>query len=223
MVAHERPICYNQRLMHASGIACALLVAAGTQAPTGGSDHRLLPTAALEGQISALAMTVQSLKDSHDPLVVGVKAQLASVKRAVRGFIIRQIEAYPSISKCELQKQLADAFDKDDGACGVNGMADSMVPQVFVQPWIPKSTRRVFLISLGFYRVAGSETVSERYVWERERGVHRVVTGPRCQRATKVYASPDGALQAVVVTEATCESWVDFQATSTKRIPPCQH
>jgi hypothetical protein len=38
------------------------------------------------------------------------------------------------------------------------------------------------------------------------------------QKTTTVYTSPDGALEAVVVTESTGESWIDFQTVSLKRI-----
>jgi hypothetical protein len=45
-----------------------------------------------------------------------------------------------------------------------------------------------------------------------------LAAAPPCKRKTEVYSSPDGALQAIVVTEATCEAWFDFQTTSPKRI-----
>jgi hypothetical protein len=38
------------------------------------------------------------------------------------------------------------------------------------------------------------------------------------RRTTAVHTSPDGMVEAVVVTESTAESWVDFQTVSPKRI-----
>lgn len=158
-------------------IAGVLLLAAGAQTPPEEPSNRnLLPTATLERQIRTLPDAVRPLNDRN--AARAVKNQFAKVRRAIGEFVARQIEVYLSISKCELQKQLADAFARDDGTCnGKWRMYDTVIPRVFTQSWGPGSKRRVFVVAyciwLGFYGPGGYETVLESYVWERGGTVHR--------------------------------------------------
>ena len=149
----------------ALALACACLSAA--EQP----DHPLLPTA-------VLAREIRALQGPHDGMSIDARSlatRVANIRRDVGNFIVRQIEAYPSISECDLQKQLASAFAIDeDGCSGQSG--DDGAPRVFAEPGGAASMRRLFVVSyfwFGFYGKGGSETVLESYVWERDRGVHR--------------------------------------------------
>lgn len=96
------------------------------------------------------------------------------MRRRIGTFITSQIEAYPSIPKRDLQKQLTIAFAKEDDGCRPG--PQSQFPRVFAEPWGPNSTQRVFVVTyvwFGFYGKGGSETILESYVWDRDQGVHR--------------------------------------------------
>ena len=127
-------------------LAVVLLARASVAAPEPPSD-KLPPTALLAHN---------ARKDLPTPATV--KPLFTQVQGDIGSFIIRQNEAYPSISEGDLQKQLATAL-----------------PIVFAAPWGPKRDRRVIVVAycvwFGFYGRGGYETVLERYIWERDRGV----------------------------------------------------
>src|ERR1700733_4367258 len=127
----------------ALALACACLSAA--EQP----DHPLLPTA-------VLAREIRALQGPHDGMSIDARSlatRVANIRRDVGNFIVRQIEAYPSISECDLQKQLASAFAIDeDGCSGQSG--DDGAPRVFAEPGGAASMRRLFVVSyfwFGFY------------------------------------------------------------------------
>jgi hypothetical protein len=148
--------------------SAALLLACTANAER--PDHALLSTTVLARQILALQGPNAAMNIHPDAL----KARVATIRRDVGAFIIRQIEVYPSISECDLQKQLASAFAVKNDGCGPRA-GDVGIPRVFAESWGPNSIRRVFVVTylwFGFYGNGGSETVLESYVWERDRGVH---------------------------------------------------
>ena len=146
--------------------AAALLLPSARLSTAEQSRQTLLPTSALARDIRLL----QGPNNSPDP-----KAKLARLRHQISMFISRQIEAYPSISECSFQKQLATAFAiKTDGGIGQQTTSDVAVPRVFAEPWGPGTTSRVFVVSygwFGFYGKGGSQTVLESYVWTRVHGV----------------------------------------------------
>ena len=124
--------------------------------------HTLLPTQALTREVRALQGPSN-----------GNHANVAKLRQTVGSFIVRQIDADPAISNCDLQKQLNRAFEKTEGDCGGPGESYSMAPRVFARPDGPN--RRVFVVTytwFGFYAKHGSETILESYVWENDRGTH---------------------------------------------------
>lgn len=109
------------------------------------------------------------------PEAAALKHRVSSLRRIVGSFVIRQIEANPSICQRDLQKQLNSLFSIPGETPAAPGDSDSLPPHVFVAPWGTAATRRMFVISygwFGFYGKSGSETVVESYVWSREHGVH---------------------------------------------------
>ncbi len=149
-------------------LAVVLLARASVAAPEPPSD-KLPPTALLAHD---------ARKDLPTPATV--KPLFTQVQGDIGSFIIRQNEAYPSISEGDLQKQLATAL-----------------PIVFAAPWGPKRDRRVIVVAycvwFGFYGRGGYETVLERYIWERDRGVRRGASlvfeiGP--EGGTQVWSAP---------------------------------
>jgi hypothetical protein len=130
--------------------------------------HTLLPTTALARRIRALQNP-----DGHD--THALKTRLANIRRDVGSFVVRQIDAYPAISNCDLQKQLDAAFAFEYEGCGGRDDRNSGEPRVFAVPWGPRTSPRVFVIEygvwFGFYG-GGSETVLESYVWDRDGGAH---------------------------------------------------
>jgi hypothetical protein len=135
------------------------------------SDHTLLSTAALTREIHSLQGPREWGPKEKEPSAL--KSRVARMRYHIGTFVTRQIEAYPSISECALQKQLASAFEIEDDC---SGPPEREAPRVFAQSWGPKSTRRVFVLTylwFGFYGKGGSETILESYVWERDHGVHR--------------------------------------------------
>ncbi len=158
-------------------IAGSVLLFAGTYlgAPEPPSN-KLLPTTLLARDIRALPDTIHALKGLYT--AAAVKPLLAKAQGKIGSFVIRQIEAYPSISECDLQKQLATAFAIKDSGCG--GEQDQGVepaPRVFASPWGANANRRVIIVAyclwLGFHGPGGSETVLESYIWEQDGGVRR--------------------------------------------------
>lgn len=151
--------------------ACLLL--ASTHAHGFEESRRLLPTAELARQIRTLPDRALPLQNAKDPR--GVAIQFESIRREISRFIVRQIEAYPSISSCELERQLASAFGITESSCGESEMPDR--PAVMADPWGPNSTRRVIVVAycvgLGFHGEGGYETVLESYIQEAGRGVRR--------------------------------------------------
>ena len=142
-------------------------VAIGAEA----SGGTLLTTAVLARQIRDL----QGPRADMPTNPMALKARVAALRRDIRDFITRQIEAYPSISECELQKQLTSAFSIEMDKCGAP-LEDSGVPRVFAQSWGPGAKRRTFVVTyqwFGFYGENGSQTILESYVWDRDGGVHR--------------------------------------------------
>jgi hypothetical protein len=143
----------------ASASAIVLIVGvspAGAQQP----DHTLLPTATLAREIGRLQGPKADARIDVDAL----KVRVASMRQVVGNFIVRQIQAYPSISKEDLQKQLGSAFASSNG--WISG------PRVFAEPSGPKTTHRDFAITygwFGFYGKGGSETIIESYVWDQGR------------------------------------------------------
>jgi hypothetical protein len=137
-------------------------------------DRILLSTAALARDIRTIQASKEDLRDhlrALRSLVATLRREVvATLRREVGSFISRQIEIYPSISKCELEKQLDSAFAVKEDGCGElqdGGIGD---PRVFVEPWGPNATKRVFIVTYGwwgFYGKGGSETVLESYVWEK--------------------------------------------------------
>jgi hypothetical protein len=157
-------------------IAGAVLLFAGTcvAAPEPPSN-KLLSTALLARDVRTLPDTVRALQGPN--LTAAAKAPFAKVQSKIGSFIIRQIEAYPSISECDLQKQLATAFAVKGDGCGGWQESDNSVPRVFASPWGDKTGRRVIVVAyciwLGFYGTGGYETVLESYIWEPGGGVRR--------------------------------------------------
>jgi hypothetical protein len=131
--------------------------------------HKLLPTAHLAHDISGLPNAVLALPDPADK--AAVKALLANIHHEISNFILRQIEASPSISECELQKQLDDAFSVDKNICG-NPQSDAS-PRVFTDDWGRATRRRVFVVTyyVWFGLYGEGETVLQSYIWEQGRGV----------------------------------------------------
>lgn len=133
----------------------------GAQEP----DHALLPASSLAREIGAL----QSLRANAPIDAVTMKRRVARIREVIGNFVVRQIEAYPSISKEGLQKQLGSAF-AGSLTGGVSG------PRVFAEPSGPKAIHRDFVITYGwfaFYGKGGSETILESYVWDQGRGALR--------------------------------------------------
>jgi hypothetical protein len=156
-------------------VGALLLLAGACASAAEQAGHTLLPTGVLARDIRALPSIARPMRSRNDARAI--KAQVAKVRREIGGFIIRQIDAYPSISTCELQKQLAAAFGAKGNGCGEWGDSDSPPPRIFAGSWGPKSASRVFVIAyciwLGFYGEGGYETVLESYVWEREGSAYR--------------------------------------------------
>jgi len=135
------------------------------------SGRRLLSTTSLAHDLHALQGPGYNMPTDRRAL-----KQLVSLMRGhVQAFIIRQIEAYPSISACELQKQLATALGSRRELCSESQEDEPGSPRVFAESWGTNSTRRLFAVTygwFGFYGKDGSQTIIESYVWERDRSVH---------------------------------------------------
>jgi hypothetical protein len=104
-----------------------------------------------------------------------LKRRVSLMRVHVQEFIVSQIKAYPSISACELQKQLTTAFGIEKNACASLQENEPRAPRVFVASWGPNSTQRLFVVTygwFGFYGKDGSQTVLESYLWERDGSVH---------------------------------------------------
>lgn len=136
-----------------------LLVAGWSVAATAQSDHALLPTNSLAREIAALQGPSAEMRNEPSFL----RARVVKMRNVVGAFVIRQIEAYPAISKADFQKQLEAAFGgKPSGWIGG--------PRVFAESSGPKATHRFFVIAYGwygFYGTGGSETILETFVWEK--------------------------------------------------------
>lgn len=151
--------------------AAALLLPYGLMSSAEQPRPVLLSTAALARNISML----QGPDVTGKIVIKDPKARLARLRREVSRFVSNQIEAYPSISECDLQKQLVTAFAIEiDGCPESQPTSDVPVPRVFAEPWGPRTKSRVFAVSygwFGFYGTDGSQTVLESYVWNSDRGV----------------------------------------------------
>jgi len=160
--------------VHPSAIACAAVLLTGAFAlPAETPDRKLLSITGLTRELSAL-QGPSSAGLRNDPRVLG--ARVAKVRKTVGEFIVRQIEAYPAISNCDLQRQLTRSFGIWEDDCGGTSEPFSGVPRVLSGVWGSKSMRRIFVVTyawFGFHGKGGSETFLESYVWERDRGVHR--------------------------------------------------
>ncbi len=123
----------------------------------------------------------------HNPAIPVTRCYLL---RRWRGFIIRQIQAYPSISPCDLQKQLAAAFATQNQC---NGAAEIEMPRVFADVewqaqqvcWFPDPDRQWVLISgvvggASGQVLGGSAAVFEigpeqiRTIWSARAGIGNV-------------------------------------------------
>ena len=143
----------------ARAVALIVVVSSVCAQQTG---HTLLQTTTLAREISALQSPKVDARIDADAL----KVRVTRMRQVIGNFIVRQIEAYPSISKENLQKQLASAFGGSP-----NGWVSG--PRVFAESSGPKTTRRDFVITygwFGFYGKGGSETILESYVWDQGRG-----------------------------------------------------
>jgi hypothetical protein len=156
---------------------CALKIAGGSLLlfsafllNAGERDHRLLSTTVLTRQIHAL----EGPQDGMPTDPSALKLRVTTMRHDIGNFVIRQIGAYPSISACDLQKQLDSVFAEQDDCCARLASA-SGAPHVFVNSSGPKTIQRVFVVTyswFGFYGKAGSQTVLECYVWEPDRDAH---------------------------------------------------
>jgi len=171
-------------------------------------DHRLLSTKALAHDIRVL----QSPMDDADVNPRADRPRVAALRRKVGDFIILQIEAYPSISPCELEKQLALAFAVEDQGCGETLDREEGVPRVFAPSWGPKSTQRNFAVVYSWwasYGGNGSQTILESYVWEKDQRVHRAAAsvpasfaGMLLRQAQEVCWFPDPDRYWVLLSES---------------------
>ena len=146
-------------------LPCAVLAAA--QQP----DHHLLATTDLAREIHALQGPRSDMPTDSEAL----KRRVSLMRVHVQKFIVSQIKTYPSISGCELQKQLATAFGVEKNECVRLQEDEPGAPRVFVEPWGSNSTRRLFAVTygwFGFYGKDGSQTILESYLWERDGSVH---------------------------------------------------
>jgi hypothetical protein len=71
--------------------------------------------------------------DGPDPDTRAPKVRVADMRRDIGSFIIRQIAAYPSISECDLQKQLALAFAIVEAGCRGLQRVDDWSPHAFAE------------------------------------------------------------------------------------------
>ena len=116
--------------MHTWKIAGAvLLFASACVAAPEQRDHSLLATTLLAREIANLPDAIRTLKRLNEPGTVN--ASFVKVQHQISKFIIHQVETYPSISECDLQKQLATAFSIKDSGCGGSRISDNPVPRVF--------------------------------------------------------------------------------------------
>jgi hypothetical protein len=132
-------------------------------------NARLLSTTAVARKLQAEIQAAQSTRTA--------KNHLATMQREIDTFLTRQIEAYPSISSCDLESQLASALNREEKGCREREPgSDYAAPRVLTQDWGPKTTRRtfavVYLLDI-FVGIDGSETVLETYTWDQQQGVHR--------------------------------------------------
>jgi hypothetical protein len=135
-----------------------LVLIASLSALSGQQPGRtLLPTRDLARKIA----DVNGVKRDGPIDTRSPKVRVALMRGAISSFIIRQIQAYPSIDQEVLQKQLDEAFGDGPG------------PRVFALPG--DQSPRIFVVTycwIGFNGKGGSETILESYIWEKEKGVH---------------------------------------------------
>ena len=102
--------------------------------------------------------------DAH--YLSSLTSRVTTMRRDMGNFVVRQIDAYPSISACELQKQLDNVFADQDNCCA-RLAGEPGPPSVFANSWGRKTVQRVFVVTyswFGFYGKTGSQTVLESYV-----------------------------------------------------------
>jgi hypothetical protein len=135
----------NVRIISAT-LFCGLLpcvALSSTQEP----DHHLLP-------ITVLAREIQALQGPRSDMPTDSKAltrRVSLMRIHVQQFIVSQIKAYPSISACELQKQLTTAFGIEKNACASLQENEPGAPRVFVASWGPNRTQRLFAVTYGWF------------------------------------------------------------------------
>jgi Enoyl-(Acyl carrier protein) reductase len=112
-----------------------VISAGGTSAFGASPDHILLSTAALAREIR----TLQGPKDDRSFTPRAYRLLLSKMRTDISRFVIQQIEAYPSISECDLQRQLTLAFAAKGDACGGSQQHALGSPHVFAQSCGPKS------------------------------------------------------------------------------------
>jgi hypothetical protein len=147
-----RPIAAVRTLI---GIIAFATIVAGAYA----SPSSLLPTSPLAAQVRRVAKPIgsQNEVETHRRMARTVRGQITA-------FVIHQLEVMPAISALELQQQLRRVLCVNNSEqCGTGNNP----PNVFAEPWGPKTDRRqiviAYLLDLGF--ISGSDSVIESYEW----------------------------------------------------------
>ncbi|HMC58437.1 MAG TPA: hypothetical protein VKJ01_04515 [Candidatus Solibacter sp.] len=146
------------------GILLLLTEVGSTSLRAEDADHTLLSTAALAREIAALQGPKADMRTDAGFL----QSRVAKMRRVVGAFIIRQVEAYQTISPEDLQRHLRSAFGGT-----LSGWISG--PRVIAESAGPRTTHRTFVIAYGwygFYGKGGSETILESFVWDQGRGAH---------------------------------------------------
>jgi hypothetical protein len=133
----------------------------------------LLPTQMLARQVQALATVPETDADQRRRI-----AQGKAVRDRISDFIVRQLDALPSISSYELQHQLQSIVCTPGLTRPCS--EDYSTPKVFTDIWGPKEERRqvvvAYLLYLGCMGERGSLVTLENYVWEKGSQKARMTT-----------------------------------------------
>src|SRR6185295_2011161 len=154
-----------------TAVAASVSIASG-QVPA--RPPELLATAPLAAEVRDMVSRVGNLDTAKR------RAEAATVRDHISNFIVRQIDAMPSISQEQLQQQLGEIVC-DDPRC--QGMRH---PIVRAADWGPRSVRRQIVAAYALFGLwngpGGSLTAIESYLWE----------GGRTRRTSRGGAEVDG-------------------------------
>jgi hypothetical protein len=145
-------------------ILITAFVLADTSRAASVAQTGLLPTQVLARQVQALATAPETNEDQSHRI-----ARAKVIRDRISDFIVRQLEALPSIPSDELQRQLQSIVCTP----GLTHPCDEdhSTSKVFTDIWGPKEERRqvvvAYQLNLGFMGAGGSLVTLENYVWDK--------------------------------------------------------